>query len=237
MYFCPQTKRMKKITLFIVVVLIAGVTGNVSAQKKQKAFKGIVTYEIKYEGDIDAATMANLPTSQTSEILDKYLKVETIVPGATIEMISNGYDSSRVVLYDIPGMGKYCVKTTRDEVKASVEEGKPAEIKYLDETKEIAGYTCNKAEYTIEDEYGEKITIVIFYNTAIGGPELNYVGNFPGLKGFPMEYVVSSDEMTVTYTVSTVQTKKVKLKDTDFMIPTDYTEMSEEDFMKMVTGE
>ncbi|HBG70977.1 MAG: hypothetical protein A2W93_03255 [Bacteroidetes bacterium GWF2_43_63] len=235
--FLPQTKSMKKIALFIVVSLVAGVIGNVSAQKKQKPFKGIVTYDIKYEGDIDAATLANLPSTQSSEVLGKYLKVETLVPGATIEMISNGYDSTRTVLYDIPGLGKYCVRTTKAQIMASLEEGKPADISYIDETKEVSGYTCSKADYVVEDEYGDKISIIIFYSTVLGGPELNYVGNFPGLKGFPMEYTIKSDDMTIIYSVSSVQTKKVKLKDTDFLIPTDYEEISEEDFMKKVQGE
>jgi hypothetical protein len=42
--------------------------------------------------------------------------------------------------------------------------------------------------------------------------------------------------MTVTATVSEVKTKKVKLKDVNFFIPTDYKEITAEEFMQMLGG-
>ncbi len=60
---------------------------------------------------------------------------------------------------------------------------------------------------------------------------------FTGLKGFPMEYTIETEEGKVIYLVTTVQTKKVKLKDVDFMIPTDYEELTEEKAKELFGGE
>ena len=226
---------MKNLALIIVVALIAGFAGNADAQKP---FKGILTYTISYDGTWDAATLAQQPTETKMKILGKYSKSEIIAPGATVETIINGNDSSQVVLLDIPMLGeKYYMKTKKDKILEGLAENKAPEINYLDETKEIGGYVCNKAEYTTEDEYGDKKTTVVYYSTAIGGPELNFGGQFTGLNGFPMEYVVETEEGKVTFSVTNVQVKKVKLKETDFFIPTDYTELSEEKAKELFGGE
>ncbi|NLL27285.1 MAG: hypothetical protein GX259_00655 [Bacteroidales bacterium] len=228
---------MKK-SIVIIAVLLLAFSIDTIAQKPGKPFKGIVTYSMKYEGDLDPATLAQLPTTQSVNILGKYSKVETIVPGATFVVISNGYDSTSTMLYDIMGLGKYCVKTGKDKIAEAIEKNKPETINYIDETKTIAGYVCKKAEYITKNEFDEKETTIVYYNETIGGPELNYVGNFPGLIGFPMEYVAKNKDMnmTVTATVSEVKTKKVKLKDVNFFIPTDYKEITAEEFMQMLGG-
>lgn len=234
--FLPQTQNMKNLSLILVVAIIAGFAGNANAQKPFK--KGIVTYTISYDGTWDAATLAQQPTETKVMILGKYSKTEMIAPGATVENITNGYDSSQIVLLDIPMLGeKYYMQTKKDKILESLAENKAPEINYLEETKVIAGYTCNKAEYTTEDEYGDKKTTVVYYSTAVGGPELNFGGQFNGLKGFPMEYIMETEEGKITFAVTSVQVKKVKLKDTDFFIPTDYTELTEEKAKELFGGE
>lgn len=226
---------MKKLALILVIALIAGFTGNADAQKP---FKGILTYTITYDGTWDAATLSQQPTETKVMILGKFSKTEMIAPGATIENITNGNDSSQIVLLDIPMLGeKYYMKTTKEKVLESMTENKVPEIVYSEETKVIAGYTCNKAEYITEDEYGDKKTTPVYYSTAIGGPELNFGGQFTGLKGFPMEYVMETDEGKITFAVTTAQVKKVKLKETDFFIPTDYTELTDEKAKELFGGE
>lgn len=226
---------MKK-TIVIIVALLFAFNINTIAQKAGKPFKGIVTYSMKYEGDLDPATLAQLPTTQSVNILGKYSKIQTIVPGATIDVISNGYDSTNIMLYDIMGLGKYSIKTGKEKIAEAIEKNKVEAINYIDETKTIAGYVCKKAEYITKNEFDEEETTIVYYNETIGGPELNYVGNFPGLKGFPMEYVVKKEDITVITTTAEVKTKKVKLKDVDFFIPIDYKEITLEEFMQMIGG-
>jgi len=226
---------MKKLALLIVIALVAGLAGNADAQKP---FKGIVNYTISYDGTWDAATLAQQPTEQKVMILGKYSKTEIISPGVIVENITNGYDSSSLVLLDITMMGvKYYMKTPKEKLIEALAEGKQPEIVYTEETKVIAGYTCNKAEYITEDEYGDKKTTIVYYSTAVSGPENNFGGQFTGLKGFPMEYVMDTEEGKITFTTTSVQVKKVKLKDVDFMTPTDYEELTEEKAKELFGGE
>ena len=233
--FLSQIQDMKNLVLILVIVLFVGFPTHVDAQKP---FKGIVTYTISYDGTWDAATLSQQPTESKMKILGKYSKSEIITPGATIENITNGKDSSQIVLLDISMIGeKYYMLTKKIKFLDKLSESKEPEIKYLEETKVIAGYSCHKAEYVTEDEYGDKETTVVYYSTEIGGPELNFGGQFTGLKGFPMEYVIETDEGKITFAATNVQVKKVKLKETDFYIPTDYQELTEEKAKELFGGE
>ena len=44
-----------------------------------------------------------------------------------------------------------------------------------------------------------------------------------------MEYITTQDEDSIIFIVGEVKTKKVKIKETDFLIPTDYEELTEEE--------
>ncbi len=225
---------MKKLAFLFVIALVAGFAGKVNAQKP---FKGIVNYTITYEGSWDPAALAQQPTEQKVMILGKRSKTETIAPGYSVANITNGNDSSTLVLLDLSMMGvKYYMKTTKEKILEALAENKTPEIVYSEETKDIAGYTCKKAEYITEDEFGDKTTTVVYYNTTIGGPEINFGGSFTGLKGFPMEYIITTEEGTIKFTTASVQTKKVKLKDTDFMTPADYEELTEEKAKELFGG-
>ncbi len=141
---------MKKIALFTVIVLAVAISANVQAQKPFK--KGIVTYTISYDGTWDAATLAQQPTEQRVMLLGKQSKTEIITPGATITTITNGLDSSSTILLDVPSVGwRYYMKTPKDKILESQADKTKPVINYLEETKVIAGYTCNKAEYITED--------------------------------------------------------------------------------------
>ncbi|PKP04325.1 MAG: hypothetical protein CVU11_05475 [Bacteroidetes bacterium HGW-Bacteroidetes-6] len=227
---------MKKTALFLFVILAAGLMGTVDAQKPFKS--GIVTYSISYDGTWDAATLAQQPTEQKVSIMGLKSKSETIGSGYSVATIVNGIDSSQIILLDLSMMGvKYYMKVTKDKILEKMEEGTQPEIIYSEETKVIAGYTCKKAEYITEDEYGDKETTVVYYNETVGGAALNFGGSFTGLKGFPMEYVMETDEGKITYAVTGIQVKKVKIKDTDFLIPTDYEELTEEKAKELFGGE
>jgi len=225
---------MKNLAFLFVIALVAGFAGKADAQKP---FKGIVNYTITYEGSWDPAALAQQPTEQKVMILGKRSKSEMISAGYSISNITNGSDSSTLVLLDLSMMGvKYYMKTAKEKILEALAEQKAPEIVYSEETKDVAGYSCKKAEYITEDEFGDKSTTVVYYNTSIGGPELNFGGNFTGLKGFPMEYVMTTEQGTIKFSATSVQVKKVKLKDTDFMIPADYEELTEEKAKELFGG-
>jgi GLPGLI family protein len=105
-------------------------------------------------------------------------------------------------------------------------------IEELEETKKIAGFECKKARYEIADEKGGESTVFeIYYTEAIDGAANT---QFPGINGFPMEYVMEAQGMVITYTATKVTEEKVS-KDLS-KVPSGYEEMSYEDFVKMMGG-
>ncbi len=228
---------MKKLSLLLVFAMFFGVVNSaVAPEKKKKPLKAIVTYTISYEGDWDPATLAQQPTEQIVKIMDDKHRTEIMSGGANIYIIANGSDSSTIVLLDISSMGmKYYMKTEKDKVLAELEE--EPKINYVDETKTISGYECKKAEYVTTDEYGDEVITEVYYNEELGNASTNFGGTFHGLIGFPMEYSVETEQGKITYSVTEVQTKKTKIKDIIFMIPTDYEELDEEKAKQLFGGE
>ncbi len=215
---------MKKHFLFVMITILT-VVFTANAQKSGKSFSGSVLYKISYDGTWDAATLAQQPRESSVLMNEVKCKSEFLAGGASISIITNTIDSSVTTLINAMGM-KFYVKQTKDKVIESLEEETAPKINYLDETKTIAGYECKKAEYITLDEYDEEVTTIVYYTTAIGKPAMNWGGSFHGLNGFPMEYSIVTVEGTITFSATEVKPKKVK--DIEFLIPTDYEEMTPE---------
>lgn len=49
-----------------------------------------------------------------------------------------------------------------------------------------------------------------------------------------MEYYSSEDDAIIVFRVTEVKTSKVKLKDTDFLIPSDFDELTEEEAKELL---
>jgi GLPGLI family protein len=221
-------KTLLKAILCVSVTLVM-FTGQLSAQGA-KSFKGSVVYTLTYTGNIDAATLAQQPKMITVSILDHKQKMNMSLGPVSIDVISDGDKKESITLIDMMGQKKY-YKTAQAEIESEMAEAGAPEIKYSDETKTVAGYTCKKAEYTTKDKEGETNVTVIYYTEDLGSEALNYGTNFQGLKGFPLEYVITQKDIVTTFAATEV--KKGKVKDTDFMIPSDYIELTAEEKAQM----
>jgi hypothetical protein len=222
---------MKKLinSNLLILVLLVAFSYSAHAQKK---FKGIINYTISYSGTIDAATAAQQPKLMVLSIFENIQKMNIPLGPVNIDIITNGDNKTTTTLLDIMGEKKY-YKMTTDEIEAKIKEGPAPEIKYLDDSKTIAGYLCKKAEYTENKDDGTKSTAIVYYTEDLGGEALNYGGQFYKLKGIPLEYVVSSTDGIIT-TFSATEVKKGKVKETDFLIPDDYKELSPEEKQQML---
>ncbi len=227
---------MKKIILstLIIATIFLFAINNSYAQKK-KDFKGIITYNITYKGDIDPATLAQQPKEVTIKILDNKQKMEIISGPAVITTIIDGDKKHSVMLFDVMGQ-KFAVKLEQKDIEEKLEENPKLTINYLDETKTIAGYTCKKAEViTKEEDSEEENKITVYYSEDIGAnADINYGSQFNGLKGFPLEYVTSTNDMEITFSASKIEKKKIK--DTEFLIPSDFKEVTQDELQEMFGG-
>jgi GLPGLI family protein len=225
-----QSKKINMRTLMrslaILIVVVMAFSLNSQAQTA-KSFTGTVTYTITYTGaNLDANTLASLPKITTVKIMGNKQRTETAFGPATIYSQNDGDKKESLVMIDAMGVKQY-FKLNSAEIEEDYSKNGTPEIVYSDETKTVAGYVCKKASYTTKDEDDNTSTVTIYYTEELGGEALNYGSNLQGLKGFPLEFTVASNEITATYSASEV--KKGKVKDVDFLIPSDFVECTPEE--------
>lgn len=232
-----KNKNMKNIRFALIgsLILLSTMT---FGQKSGKPFIGEITYKIDFVGNWDPALVAQQPKELKVYVYGNKMKTVIDLSGmGYITNIQDGDDTILVSLIDIPAYQlKKFIKTPKEKILEKLDEVAP-QINYIDSTKEIAGYKAYKAEYIVKDEFGDPITTVVWYSPEINDGKINAAADFPGLKGFPMEYVTTQDEGSIIYRVSEVKTKKVKIKETDFLIPTDFEELTEEEARELFGGE
>lgn len=220
---------MKKSLLLLVTAIT---TCNLTFAQKNN-FEGKVVFDISFPGmELDASTAAMLPKESTIYIKgDKSRTEMSMGMGMSNATISDGKSKSATVLMDIMG-SKYAIKMTEADMKKSQGDTK-AKVKLLDETKEIAGYKCKKAEITLDNK--EKTVATVYYTPEIGGKELNWSKNeFGDIDGFLMDFETVQNGMTMKMTAKKVSPEKID--DSKFIIPADYKPTTQEELQKMFGG-
>ncbi|MCK5105010.1 MAG: hypothetical protein KAR17_19440, partial [Cyclobacteriaceae bacterium] len=101
-------------------------------------------------------------------------------------------------------------------------------VEYLDETKTIAGYPCKKA--IMKDENGN-VLMTVFYTNKIKNQAQK---KFIGLKGFPLSYSMTQNNMTFEMAASEVSEQSVS--DKIFEKSSGYKDISQADLQKMMGG-
>lgn len=195
-----------------------------------QGFEGVITYKISYENlpEEMAAYESMLPTEAISTLKGHMYKMEQpLSMGMKQVTIMDNKEESGVLLMDMMGRKNAIVldKESRKEFESDKEQ---PEIKYLNETKTIAGYECKKAEMSIEGEGQEEVgKMTIYYTDKIASKDLNQV---KGLKGFPLQYSTNAGQFIMTLTAESVDKKKVS--DEEFTIPEGYEHITFEQFRK-----
>jgi GLPGLI family protein len=218
---------MKKIILTALIAVLSGFS--VSAQKNTP-FEGTVKYSISFEGSglpPEALTMLNGAESVTYIKGDK----RRTDLNMAIQSTSSYMDTKTktiVTLMDIMGQ-KYLIRMNEADLKKEEDKTPEVTYKYLDETKEIAGYKCKKAEATVKTKEGKQEVVNIFYTEEI--PPSDMKAAYKGLKGFPMEFIMYQSGMKMSFTTKSVS--KEAVADNKFEIPKEgYTETTMEEFQK-----
>ena len=223
---------MKKVFSIVMVLsaLMLIFTGNTNAQKK-KSFSGSITFEITYGGSIDAAQLAQLPKTAVMKILGNKTRLET--GGGVETTITDGDSKTILILLDIAQMGKkFAIKQTKQQIDDQLKDQPAPIIKYIDETKEIAGFKVKKAEsLSISKEGNDTVKVVCWYTEEIGSQDINFAAQFRGLNGQALEYSINTPDISMTYIAKEI--KKGNVKATDFLQPTDYEETTMDKIREM----
>ena len=127
-------------------------------------------------------------------------------------------------------MGKNAIK---EPVDKTTKDAKAPKVELLDETKEIAGYTCKKAIVT--DEEGNKYTYWYTDKIKVSSEGQKYFdGN--GIPGFPMLMEIAQNGMDIKLTATTFEKLPKKHQLFDMSIPEGYKVMTQEEMEKMMGG-
>lgn len=221
---------MKKTLLFIAAALAL----NTAVAQKGK-FEGKIVYDLSFPGlEIDANSAAMLPKESVVYVKDGKSRTEmSMGMGMTNVTITDSKLKIATILYDMMGT-KFAIKLTEAELDQKKEGEKEPTVKLLDETKEIAGYKCKKAEIHYNDS--ENTVSTIYYCPDLGSKEMNWSqqGFMKNIDGFPMEFEMKQQGMTMRFSVREV--KKEAVADVKFSIPSDYKETTKEELQKMFGG-
>jgi hypothetical protein len=228
-------------TIILLVVLSITFSNSGFAQKKGKPFKGIITYSMTYSGDaVEPAQLAQLP----KESILKVYENKTLTEQGPASVITNGDSKVVYTVVDLTsyGMKKYLITQKQEEIE---KDNKGTKYNYSEEGKEILGYKTKKVEIIAppkedeEDAEAGSAKITAYYTEEMGGEEVNF-GNqmFHGVKGMVLEYEIVTPKMNVKGVAKIIE--KGKVKETDFLVPSDGTEITMEAFqeeMKALRGE
>lgn len=200
-----------------------------------KGFKGVINYKITYTGDeINDQMKSFLPKTMKTTMREHMSKTEmSMGMGKTIR-IKNGKEKSVITLFDMMGQ-KIGMKSTWDDIVKDMAEEPEAEVKYVNEQKEIAGYMCDKAIITTKDAAGQKQRLTAYYTKELG-ENINHFDtkNFNQIEGILLEFQLATPQFTMTFTATSVEKGGVSKK--DFLVPDDFEMKTKEEVESMFGG-
>jgi GLPGLI family protein len=188
---------MKKITQIAVSAGMLFSSFQLYAQKKLT--EAAISYDIVINTNNTTPQVADLLDGATSVV---YLKgnssrSEMVSSLGTQSTIVDGKTGNVTVLKDY-GEQKYMITMTPDNWKASNKKYEGITFTYENETKTIAGYSCQKATGKLTD--GSTFTVYFTKDLVPVNKDFQYLNkNLPGLA---MQYEATIGKLKVTYTVS-----------------------------------
>jgi GLPGLI family protein len=186
-------------------------------------FEGVITFSLS----VDNPQAQSMMASSSLKIYLKGHKAKSITDMGMMKITSYADHSTtdKPIVIEEMGGNKYQVKN--DDSK---KDDKTPDIKYVDGTKVIAGYTCKKAQVTTTNPAnGQSNTLDIYYTDELPVYE-GSKGEFKGLKGFPLEFASSQRGMIFSFAATEV--KKQSLSDDIFVAPTGCKLMTQQEIMQ-----
>jgi preprotein translocase subunit SecD len=129
---------------------------------------------------------------------------------------------------------KYAIKETAAEIQKDMEKEPAVKVEVTNETKTIAGYVSKKAMVTSEQD-GEKTVYEVWFTNEIGSKDANFDNPlYKDIDGVLMEFLMKTPQITMKFTVSSVEKKSVSAK--EFEIPAEYKLTTKEELKSKFGG-
>lgn len=220
---------MKKLFKISICILLTFPMFSATAQ----SFEGVITYKISYDNlpEEMAAYESMLPKESISTIKGHMYKMEQPSSmGMNQVTIMDNEAESGILLMEMMGKKSAIVLDKESREKFEEDQTEP-EITYVDETKDIAGYTCKKALIKLPDSKNSG-SLEVYYTDKILNLDMNQV---KGLKGFPLQYSTDAGQFIITMTAQSVEKKKIS--EEEFVVPEGYEHITFEQFQKTFGGQ
>jgi GLPGLI family protein len=213
-----------RIKLTILLFTVFAFTSLVVAQTD---FEGKVIYTISYKDlpEEMKAMEGMLAKNMTIVMKGSKSRVEQSQMMGKNVVVSDMDQKNGFMEMDMAGQ-KFRINISTEEFEQK--SNQLPNIEYLDETKTIAGYPCKKA--IMKDENG-LLTMTVFYTEKITNKSQT---EFAGLKGFPLQYSMQQQNMTMEMTAT--QVTKESISDDAFKKSDGYQEITQADLQKMMGG-
>ncbi|MBX7203070.1 MAG: DUF4412 domain-containing protein [Bacteroidia bacterium] len=213
---------MKKIILILSVFAFAL---NLNAQN----FEGRIVFTIEYPKLPDPNMASMLPTETNTYFKDGKSRFEmNMSMGMKNATISDAATGTSVVLMEMMGQ-KYAL-TGAGEDAESKKAADETKVTISKETKKIAGYNCTKAVLEVPTKEGAPMNMEAWFTNDLKFNKGYAVGPLKKIDGTILQYSIMQNGMEMKLTAKEVVKEKVAAD--KFVIPADYTKMTQEEFMK-----
>lgn len=222
-----NTLSLQKLSIILPLFLLI-----MSAVSAQDMKEGKATFQITYT-DLPAQLkeMPGVESMLPSEVLMFFkgamsrTEMNTMGTGPVIT-IYDGKTNSGTLLLDVLG--------TKYAMEQKSEDGKEPKVEVVNtqEKKTINGYECVKSILKVKDEdSGETVDLEVWHTSKLSSGHM-YSKH---IKGFPLDYQVRNQGMTMRMTVKELKDEKVS--DKLFKVPDEYKKVTQEELMKALGGQ
>jgi len=217
---------MKNISL---ILLLTVAIFSMPAYSQKKVSELTLVYDAAITSGSPQPKMADAFDGATTTVylkgnLSRSEMVSALFSSATIHDSRTG---SAVVLREVSGQ-KLLIRLSPDNWNQKNKRYDGITFTNTDETKQIAGYNCIKAEAKLSDGS----TFIVYYTPEIVPENKDYDYQFKNLNGLPLEYELSQGKFRIKYTVSRINLNPVPAS--RFDVPkTGYREMTYEESKQM----
>ena len=212
----------------LIFLFIAMLSVTISAQKE--IGEGVMTVKMTMDTDDEQAKAALAimgDITATSYFKGEKSRTEQShqMTGSNISIVDNSAKKI-LVLMDNPMLGK---KYTESDITVSEEDLKGVTVTPKNDTKEIAGYTCEGFDILVKKN-GLETKMVMYVTDKIKAPNQNTVAIGSKINGFPLYMIIDSKQgpmdIQITMEVTEVIAKKVADNLFEMTIPDGYTKMT-----------
>lgn len=216
-------------TIFLTLALIFSVVES-KAQSKGQEFKGTITYQITYPDlNLDAAQLKAMPQTMVLKVNGSKSRADITMSGIDQIMLMDSEAKATTILLTMNGE-KLALKPNKGKGPA----GKEPVVEPANESKEIAGFVCKKANIHFGDDRSKANPIEVYYSEEVGNNKLFYDNEYRNLTGIPLQFRYKMQGMNMLLTAVNVEKGKVSNK--EFDVPSVYKETTPEQLRQMFGG-